>query len=89
MLTVLSAQINYLYSVMDNRIRAMIDYCTQQFMENVILLKDYLNKSYDDILKQTLEMVDYEIDVYRAKLAVDMMSGVFGGEYRAVVDYLE
>lgn len=84
MLTVLSSQIHYLYSVMDDRIRAMIDYCTQQFMENVLLLKDYFNKSYDSILKQTLEMVDYEIDVDRAKLAINMMRVILGGEYRAV-----
>ena len=84
MLTVLSSQINYLYSVMDDRIRAMIDYCTQQFMENVLLLKDYFNKSYDSILKQTMEMVDYEIDVDKAKLAMVMMRVILGGEYRAV-----
>lgn len=84
MLTVLSSQINYLYSVMDDRIRAMIDYCTQQFMENVLLLKDYFNKSYDSMLKQTMEMVDYEIDVDKAKLAMVMMRVILGGEYRAV-----
>lgn len=84
MLTVLSSQINYLYSVMDDRIRAMIDYCTQQFIENVLLLKDYFNKSYDTILKQTLEMVDYEIDADKAKLAIDLMRVILGGEYRAV-----
>ena len=84
MLTVLSSQINYLYSVMDDRIKAMIDYCTQQFLENVLLLKEYFNKSYESILKQTLEMVDYEIDADKAKLAIDMMRAILGGEYRAV-----
>ena len=84
MLTVLSSQINYLYSVMDDRIRAMIDYCTQQFLEKVLLLKDYFNKGFDSILKQTLDMVDYEIDVDKAELATDMMRTILGGEYRSV-----
>ena len=84
MLTVLSSQVNYLYSVMDDRIRAMMDYCTQQFLENVLLLKDYFNKNYDSLLKQTLEMADYEIDADKAKLAVEMMRDILGGEYRAV-----
>ena len=84
MLTVLSSQINYLYSVMDDRIRAMIDYCTQQFLEKVLLLKDYFNKGFDSIIKQTLDMVDYEIDVDKAELATDMMRTILGGEYRSV-----
>lgn len=84
MLTVLSSQINYLYSVMDDRIRAMIDYCTQQFMENVLLLKDYFNKGYETILKQTMEVVDYEIDEDKARFAIDMMREILGGEYRSV-----
>lgn len=37
-------------------------------MENVLLLKDYFNISYDNILRETLEMVDYEIDADKAKL---------------------
>lgn len=81
-LTVLSSQINYLYSVMDDRIRAMIDYCTQQFLENVLLLKEYFNKGFYSILKQTLDMVDYEIDADKAELAIDMMRKILGGEYR-------
>ena len=81
---VLSSQINYLYSVMDDRIRAMIDFCTQQFIENVLLLKDYFNRSYDSILKHTLETVDYEIDEAGARMATEMIRDILGGEYRVV-----
>ncbi len=84
MLTVLSSQINYLYSVMDDRIRAMIDYSTRQFIENVLLLKDCFNISYDGILEHTLDVVDYAIDEDRARKAIDMMRIILGGEYRVV-----
>ena len=84
MLTVLSAQINYLYSVMDDRIRSMIDYCTQQFMENVLLLKDYFNNSYENILKSTIETVNYPIDEEKAKQACVIMQKILGGQYRTV-----
>ena len=84
MLTVLSSQINYLYSVMDDRIKSSIDYCTQQFIESVLMLKDYFNKSYTIILRQLLrELPDYEIDVKRASSFIEKAKVVLGGEYRS------
>lgn len=43
MITLLSTQLNYIYSMMDDSQRRSMDYCTQNYLEKILQLKPFFH----------------------------------------------
>ena len=81
LLTLLSAQIGYLYSVMDDRQKSTMDYCTQNYLERVLQIKSYFDRGPSQLLKKELNN-NGNIDEAILKMAIVKMEEILKGEYK-------
>ncbi len=84
LLTMMAPQIQYIYAVMDDQQKRMIDYCTQCYLEEVLKLKDFFQSSPKLLVRKMENTVDYPIDRQRVENAADLMQKILGGEYRSI-----
>ena len=82
--TMLTAQINYLYSVMDDMQKSTLDYCTKCYIEEVFRIKDFFNQSPEQLAKRTLNRVGLGIEEEKVQSAIILMKKILQGEYRNV-----
>ena len=82
LITVLNSQISYLYSVMDDRQKKSIDYCTKNFLERILQIKP----SFEDGLRKMVQGAQKsdvrEHDGQVFEIALELMQKVLKGEYR-------
>ena len=81
LLTLLSAQIGYLYSVMDDRQKSTMDYCTQNYLERVLQIKSYFDRGPSQLLKKELNN-NSNIDEAILKMAIAKIKEILKGEYK-------
>ena len=81
LLTLLSAQIGYLYSVMDDRQKSTMDYCTQNYLERVLQIKSYFDRDPSQLLKKELNN-NSNIDEAILKMAIAKIEEILKGEYK-------
>ena len=82
--TMLSAQINYLYSIMDDMQKSTIDYCTKCYIEEVFRIKEFFNQSPEQLAKIVSNRVGYSIEEEKVQLAITLMKKILQGEYRNI-----
>ena len=82
--TMLTAQINYLYSVMDDMQKSTLDYCTKCYIEEVFRIKDFFNQSPEQLAKRTLNRVGLGVAEEKVQSAIVLMKKILQGEYRNV-----
>lgn len=81
LLTLLSAQIGYLYSVMDDRQKSTMDYCTQNYLERVLQIKSYFDRGPSQLLKKELNN-NGNIDEATLKMTIAKIEEILKGEYK-------
>ena len=81
LLTLLSAQIGYLYSVMDDRQKSTMDYCTQNYLERVLQIKSYFDRDPSQLLKKEINN-NSNIDEAILKMAIAKIKEILKGEYK-------
>ena len=81
LLTLLSAQIGYLYSVMDDRQKSTMDYCTQNYLERVLQIKSYFDRDPSQLLKKEINN-NSNIDEAILKMAIAKIEEILKGEYK-------
>lgn len=82
--TMLTAQINYLYSVMDDMQKSTLDYCTKCYIEEIFRIKEFFNQSPEQLAKKILDRVELRIEEEKVQSAITLMKNVLQGEYRNV-----
>lgn len=73
MITLLSSQLNYIYSSMEDAQKKSIDYCTQNYLEKILKLKSFFNNTTDDMIKDIMKMTSLKIDSNKLNLASNMI----------------
>ena len=84
MITLLSTQLNYIYSSMDDEQKRTIDYCTRNYMERILQLKASFSLSPEQMIAQQLNLTDVKINKKLLYLMAEMMHQILGGEYRSI-----
>lgn len=84
MITLLSTQLNYIYSSMDDTQKKNLDYCTQSYLERILQLKPEFSISADQMIYNVLRLTDKRIDKQMLFLAAEAMKSILQGEYRYV-----
>ena len=77
----LSSQINYVYAVLDDRQRRMIDYCTQCYLEEVFRVKEFFKDSPERLMNQVKKTAGYGPEIEYAGSIIGLMRDILGGEY--------
>ena len=81
MITLLSSQLNYIYSSMEDIQKKSIDYCTQSYLENILKLKVNFNNTLDNLINDMIKMSSLELDINRLNLASNMVKRILKGNY--------
>lgn len=84
MITLLSAQLNYVYSMMDDTQRRSIDYCTQNYLERILKMKPYFSASLEQLVKNQKELTDQKINMEVVQQAIYLITKILKGEYRNI-----
>lgn len=80
MITLLSTQLNYIYSIMDDSQRRGMDYCTQNYLEKILLLKPFFSSSLDALVEEQIKVTTRKIDIPLMKEAVALIKQILKGE---------
>ncbi len=81
MITLLSSQLNYIYSSMEDIQKKSIDYCTQSYLENILKLKINFNDTLHNMIANIKKMTSIRIDENKLKLGADLISFILKGNY--------
>lgn len=81
MITLLSSQLNYIYSSMEDIQKKSIDYCTQSYLENILKLKVNFNNTLDNLINDMIKMSSLELDINRLNLASNMVKRILKVNY--------
>lgn len=84
MMTLLSSQIMFMYSIMSDDQKRSLDYCTQNYLERILQLKVSFSESAEDLLKLKLGTVDYVSDKENLLLCIKLMEKILHGNYKIV-----
>ena len=84
MITLLSAQLNYVYSMMDDTQRRSIDYCTQNYLERILKMKPYFSARLEQLVKNQKELTDQKINMEVVQQAIYLITKILKGEYRNI-----
>ncbi len=84
MITLLSTQLNYLYSSMDDTQKENLDYCTQNYLERILRLKPEFSLSADQMIQNIIHLTDRKINKALLISAAELMRNILKGEYRYV-----
>lgn len=84
MITLLSTQLNYVYSMTDDTQRRSIDYCTQNYLERILKTKPYFSASLEQLVKNQKELTDQKINMEVVQQAIYLITKILKGEYRNI-----
>lgn len=81
MITLLSTQLNYLYSSMDDMQKKNIDYCTQNYLERILRLKPVFSVSISQMIQDKIHLTDKRVNRQLLFFAAELMRNILQGEY--------
>ena len=84
MITLLSTQLNYIYSGMDDMQKKSLDYCTQNYLERILQLKNNFVMGPEQMIENLLRTTDTKFDLKFLQEAARLMRTILQGEYRNV-----
>lgn len=84
MMTLFSSQLMFMYSVMNDDQKRSLDYCTQNYLERIMQLKQSFSSSVDSLIKNKLELTDAKINKENLQQCAELMKRILNGEYRNI-----
>ncbi len=84
MITLLSTQLSYIYSFMDDTQKKSLDYCTQNYLERILRLKPEFISSAAQMIQDTIRLTDRKINKPLLLSAAELINAILQGEYRYV-----
>lgn len=84
MITLLSSQLNYIYSSMDDSQKGNLDYCTQHYLERILQMKSSFTVGPEQMFYNMQSTTDVKLNKELLYLAIHLMKDILQGEYRNV-----
>lgn len=84
MMTLLSSQLMFLYSVMNDEQKRSLDYCTQNYLERILRLKPFFSNSIIGLIKEKISTSEDKVDKRNLLLCAELMREILHGEYRNI-----
>ncbi|MDO4988188.1 MAG: AAA family ATPase [Synergistes sp.] len=85
LITLLSSQLGYIYSTMDDEAKRSLDNCTKNYLERILRIKSFFSESYTKLIweKYTAGRITAEKKKFLNELA-EMIQLILKGEYVSV-----
>lgn len=84
MMTLLSGQINYMYLTMDDNQKRAIDYCTQNYLERIMGIKQRFSEGTEKMVADHMATTDEKIDLNVIRKYEELSDKILKGQYRFV-----
>ena len=84
LITLLSSQINYIYSTMDDNQKRTLDYCTTDYLERILRIKPFLVRSPEELIQDEISNTDRKLDRKLLNKAAGLMHAILKGTYRNI-----
>ncbi len=84
MITLLSTQLSYLYSSMDDMQKKNMDYCTQNYLERILRMKSVFSVSISQMIQDKIHLTDKKVNRQLLFSAAELMKNILQGEYRYI-----
>ena len=81
MITLLTDQINYIFSAMDIPSQRSIDYCTRQYVSRILRLRPSFSGGARELLQDQIHMTNQVIDRKQMERVLQKMAEVLRGDY--------
>lgn len=81
MITLLSSQLNYVYSFMDDNQKRSIDYCTQNYLERILQLKPSFSQSPSQMINDARLWSDVKPDTALFDEMAELEREILQGDY--------
>ena len=81
LITLLSMQLNYLYSSMDDIQKRSLDYCTKDYLERILLLKTAFTEGADQMIFSATSYAEKKLDRTLLTEMAQLKRAVLQGEY--------
>lgn len=84
MITLLSTQLNYIYSSMDDMQKRNLDYCTQDYLERILRIKPEFSSTIAQMIQNIFSLTTTKVNKELIYAAAELMKSILKGEYRNV-----
>jgi predicted ATP-dependent endonuclease of OLD family len=84
MITLLTNQLNYIFTIMDDNQKRSIDYCTQSYIEQILKIKPLFANGMVGMYQDKLLMSEESVNRRLLKQIMDLIDFVLKGKYRFV-----
>ena len=81
MITLLSSQLNYIYSFMNDTQKRSLDYCTQSYLERILQLKQFFTQNPGAMINDAIMLTDTKLDIDLLREMASLMRDILQGEY--------
>ena len=82
MITLLTSQLNFIFTSMDQGQKSSVDYCTQRYVELVLKLKPRFSGGIEGLLSDKLHLTQQRFQIPKAKKMQRMIAEILRGRYR-------
>lgn len=84
MITLLTMQLNYIFTTMDENLRRTIDYCTQTYLERILKLKPQFSGGMQGLLSDKLHLTQDAVNKPIVRETMVLVDAVLKGKYTYV-----
>ena len=84
MISLLTDQLNYIFSSTDDMVSATIDYCTRAYVELILQMRPSLQGGLRGLLEEKLRYTQDKVDKTAANMMMEFADKVLKGRYRYV-----
>ena len=85
MITLLTTQLNFIFTSMSERQKRSIDYCTQRYVELILRLKPNFAYGIDGLLSDQIHLTQKAFNIGLAKKCKQLIESIIKGDRKSVV----
>lgn len=81
LISLLTSQLNYLFTTMDDEQKRSIDFCTQKYIERILRIRPLFENGIDSLISQKRNMPGTKIDLKAIEKLLELTGEVLKGKY--------
>lgn len=81
LITLLTSQLNYLFTTMDDEQKRSIDFCTQKYIERILKIRSFFNDGIEGIISQKKNIPGAILDYSSIKRILNLTEKILKGKY--------
>lgn len=81
LITLLTSQLNYLFTTMDDEQKRTIDFCTQKYIERILKIRPAFENGIEGLINQKINTLGVEIDYKTIEQMLLLVKDILKGNY--------